>query len=297
MTFQEINSSVVDLRKSLQSFVGKDALGEVFVRPPAGDEDEASFLRLVAWSYCLIFETGRITIPYLLNLPSSRVKGNGTSPQTARTLVHALRTWCFHNLGFDSERDVDLSKIVHRWFLGACEESPPTKCESWKQCFAKLCDEVGCIINHCQDTVTTVLSAPDDGLSAIEALQSRINKSWSSQKFDMLVDDASIRLGIRVDVRKFREPRLSKWREGLESLPDVDDPLAQAIRMIERDLLDHAAQLLPIDGTDIMKTLGIPPGPEVRSALLRAREITKTGVHDPEELLKKLNNELNKSDS
>lgn len=133
-----------------------------------------------------------------------------------------------------------------------------------------------------------VLSAPDDGQAAIADLRHRIERAWPPYEFDKLVGDAAIRLGMVVDARKFREPRLVKWRAFLESLPDNDDPEVQMIRMIERDLLDHAAHVLPIDGRDVMKALNLPVGPEVGLALHHARELFRAGIMDREQLLERL---------
>ena len=58
MTFLELNSAVNDLRKSLTNFVDERALSEITVRPPVGNCDEASFIRLVSWTYALLFEAG-----------------------------------------------------------------------------------------------------------------------------------------------------------------------------------------------------------------------------------------------
>ena len=41
-------------------------MGETGVGGPAGTADEAAFLRLTAWSFAILFEQGRITIPFLL---------------------------------------------------------------------------------------------------------------------------------------------------------------------------------------------------------------------------------------
>ena len=287
MTFAALNAAVADLRNSLRSFVGEDALGEITVRPPAGDGDEASFLRLVSWSYALVFEAGRVTIPYLLELPGGTRRAT-TDPKAAREFVHALRTWSFHNLGFASDRDVALSQRVHRWFLKTCRVDPPNDGDAWRTCCQALSAEVGAIVAHCQGAVTLVLSAPDDGQAAIADLRRRIERAWPAHEFDKLVGDAATRLGMRLDVRKFREPRLAKWQSFLKSLPEGDDPESQMIRMIERDLSDHAALVLPIDGRDVMSALGLDPGPEVGAALDRARELFRSGIRDREQLLARL---------
>ena len=291
MTFSELNAAVVDLRNSLRSFVGDGALEEITVRPPAGDSDEASFLRLVAWSYSLVFEAGHTAIPYLLELPNGNPSVT-TAPKAARELVHSLRTWSFHNLGFASDGDVALSKRVQLWFVKICGVNPPIENDSWQKFFQALCDEVKAVVMHCQGAVTVVLSGPDDGGAAITDLQQRINRAWPAHEFDALVGDAALRLGMQIDARKFCEPRLSKWRGFLESLPEDVDLETRVICMIETDLLDHAAHILPIDGRDIMRVLNIDPGPEVGVALRRARDIFRSGIRDTEELLIQLCNDF-----
>ena len=287
MTFAELNAAVSDLRHAVRTFVGENALEEVTVRPPAGDCDEASFLRLVAWSYALVFEAGRVTIAYLLELPSTGTEGKQAT-KAARKVVHNLRTWSFHNLGFGNNRDLAVSQSVQRWFFSSCGTSPPNNGLAWRKCCQSLCGEVGTIVAHCQVAVTHVLSAPDDGQTAIRDLRRRIERAWPPHEFDKLVSDAAIRLGMKIDVSKFRELRLGKWRSFLECVPGGDDPETHVIRMIERDLLDYAALVLPIDGRDVMDILCLDPGPKVGLALHFARELFRSGVQDREELLEYL---------
>ena len=290
MTFVRLNATVADLRSSLCSFVCEDALSEITIRPPAGEADEASFLRLVSWSYALVFEAGRVTIPYLLELPGV-TSGDAPDPKAARKLVHALRTWGFHNLGFSSDRDLAVYRCVQTWFVNTCGRYPPNDLEAWRSCFLALCCEIGVIVTHCQGAMTSVLSAAEDGQAATADLRRRINRSWPAHEFDRLVGDAAFRLGISVNAQRFREPRLPRWRDLLETLPEGDDPENHMIRMIERDLLDYAANVLPIDGRDVMIALRLQPGKEVGSALHRARELFRSGLRDREQLLARLKND------
>ena len=119
-------------------------------------------------------------------------------------------------------------------------------------------------------------------------LQRRIDKSWPAHKFDELVSDACARFGLSLDVSRFRNPRLSKWREFLETVPEDDNPERRVIAMIERDILDYTNDILPITGDDVMDVLGLDRGPEVGNALRRARELFRSGVRDPEQLLERL---------
>ena len=283
MTFSALNVAVTDLRGSLASFVGPDAMTEVTIRPPVDGGGEISFFRLIAWSYALVFEAGRISIPFLL-----RLAGAYEQQSESIQLIRALRTWSFHNLGFDSERDRQLSRLVHRWFLGACQRSPPVKDADWNCCFEQLCDLVGEVVKQCQQAVTVVLSSPDDGESVIEDLHNRIERFWPPHKFDALVLAVAVQLGVRIDVVKFRTPRLAKWRSFLANIPEDDDPAEAIMRLMEHDLLEYEDGVLPISGRDVMAHLKIPPGPEVNAMLRHARELSGAGVRDKDELLKRL---------
>lgn len=63
--------------------------------------------------------------------------------------------------------------------------------------------------------------------------------------------------------------------------------------MIERDLLDYVNDVLPINGRDVMKALELDAGPQIGSALRRARELFRSGVKDPKDLLIHLKKECN----
>ena len=153
------------------------------------------------------------------------------TPKRARKLVHSLRTWSFHNFGMANDKDVALSQHVQRWFVKTCGANPPIENVSWQKCFLALCTEVKAVVIHCQDAVTVLLSASDDGEVAIADLKKRIHRTWPTHEFDALVRDVALRLGIQVDVSKFREPRLNKWRGFIESLSEDADPEARVIRM------------------------------------------------------------------
>ena len=287
MTFAELNASVVDLRNALRSTLGEDALPEITVRPPSGDRDEASFIRLVNWSYVLLYETGRIVISYLLKLPNSANIAR-IDAEKKRELVRSLRTWNSHNLGFDSKRDVAIAQHVYKWF--AVHGGIPQESEHkvWSKCFEELCSEVSAIVRRCQEAVTFILSSTEDSDSILSDLKNRTNRDWPAHKFDSLVVDACTRIGSKLNLNQFRARRIAGWRAFLESVSEDDDPERRVISMIERDILDFQRDLLPIDGRDIMTTFGITPGPRVELMLARAQELFGSGVRDREDLLSSL---------
>ena len=290
MSFIELSAAVLDLRNSLRSFVGEKALSELTIRTPAGDSDEASFVRLVNWSYALLFEAGRVTVPYLLKLPSMTPSTN-VDPLAARDLVNTLRTWCVHDIGFSSSRSTAIMREVQAWFIELCGKYPPDDDRAWRVSFEGICSEVGVVVKHCQGAVVLAVSTPEDKEDIVADLQRRLDRSWPAYRFDELVRDACSRFRLNLDARRFGEPRLSKWRQYLETVPEEDDPKRQIISIIERDILDYTSDVLPINGKDVMSVLNLDPGPSVGDALRYARELFRSGVRGRQQLLERLKND------
>ena len=290
MEFMALNAAVAELRNTLGSFTGEELISQITIMPPSNDSDEASFLRLVNWSYVLLFESGRVAIPYLLKLRGG-VSVEEKDIHSARLLVHSLRTWNSHNIGFSTDRDQTIGRQVYRWFAQHGGVPRPDDADLWRRCFQGLCFEVGAIMEHCQNAVMLALSDRDDGEDFIADLQRRSGRNWPVHRFDEIVTDACARFSVKLDVPKFRNPRLSKWREFLETIHEDDDPQRWVIAIIERDILDYTNNILPINGSDVMSALTLDPGPEVGDALRRARELSRSGIHSPEELLDRLKDE------
>ena len=293
MRFVELNAEVGNLRRSLRTFVGERALQEITIQDPVSD-DEASFLRLVAWSYVLVFEAGRIAIPFLIKLPSSLDSPKSKLESTC-DLVHDLRTWSFHNLSFTRERELKISRRTTLWFIEKSGSSPPSSIEGWGTCFASLCADVCSIVRHCKGALESVLSTPEDKATTIDDLKRRVDRNWPAYKFDEVLTDAVTRIGQTLNVPNFRQNRLAKWRAYLEAIPENDDPHALIVRFIERDVLDHFEAVLPIDGNDIMAALNLHPGPAVGHAFEIARRLYSSGVTDREQLLACLEREVGDS--
>ena len=291
MEFLELNAEVIDLRRSLLNFVGENALAEISVRPPVGHSDEASFLRLVSWSYALIFEAGSIAIPYLIKLPSEDHERQSSLLGTCQ-VVRCLRTWTSHNLGL-SEHDVSVSRDAMNWMRTACSNDSPTYSTEWTACFSKLCSEVSEVTKYCQYTVNNVLLSSADGEDILADLRGRIDRNWPAHKFDAIVGDICARFGEKMDVKKFRQPRIHAWRKYIDSLSADSDLEYQARRRIESDVIDYFSNMLPIDGKDVMQYLGIEPGPQVSQALTYARAFFDPKVHDKEALLEGIREHFN----
>lgn len=286
MTFIELNGEFVQLRRTLRTFLGDDALDDISLQSPMGN-DEASFLRLIAWSYVLVFEAGRITIPYLTKLPS-RVNRSQAELKATCTLIHDLRTWSFHNLSFNDKRGLGVSKRTTMWFIGNSGTLPPSDVSGWQKCYESLCGEVILLVAHCKSAVEVVLADAEARDRTIADLSRRLARNWPAHKYDQLLSEVLARIGQRLDIPRFRQARFEKWRAYLETIPEGDDPLTLVVRMIERDVLDHFGSVLPIDSDDIVSNLGLGPGHEVGEALYAARRIYDSGVTDRMQLLESL---------
>ena len=286
MKFTELHEEFLRLRRSIRIFVGEGALDEISVETPGAD-DEASFLRLIAWTYVLVFEAGRITIPYLLSLPSE-VNRPRTDLKATCDLVHDLRTWSFHNLSFGNKRGLNISRRATLWFIGNCGASSPSDRGGWRSCYECLCADVYAVVAHCRSAMEIVVADPEARGRTIDDLKLRLDRNWPAYKFDELVGDAVTRMGQKLDIPKFRQVRLSKWRQYLEAIPEDDDPTVLILRLIERDVLDYFGSVLPIDSNEVMSSLSVGPGPEVAEWMYVARQIYRSGVTDRDQLLARL---------
>lgn len=289
MLFPSLHSEVNDLRNALQVYVGNDALAEIGLRHPASSNDEASFLRLTSWCYALLFEAGRVSIPYLLKLPGH--SGNA-SPKLIETMdnVHALRTFAFHNLGL-STRDVGVARRARDWYRDNCGTDFPKQRHQWARCFDSLCVDVSAIVVHCHEAVDVVLASTIDGGAATQELRRRLDSNWPRHKFSSLLEDVLVRLDVQMNVDAFLNDHLATWQNSLDYCEHGQDSEGHIVRIIERDVLNHFADVLPVDGTDIL-AMGVPQGPLVSLALNKAREYMSTGKKSRDELLQILKMEV-----
>lgn len=289
MNFRALGRSVGRLRGLLTAWLGCDTINKITVPEPSpsSKSSELDFVRLVAWGYVLIFESGRVTIGYLLELPQMGRTGRCEHRETIDN-IHSLRTWSFHNLDDSNVRDQVLQDRVRSWFLDACNVPRPSTDGQWKACFDLLCGSLSRLVLECQNIIESVLQEPDNGAAIKAGLFRRIETDCPAYRFDAIIEESAHRLGIDVNVKSFREFRIAKWRRFIEDIGSYQEAEEQIVRIIERDLLNHVEGLLPITGEDVMVTLNIEPGPNVGELLRQAQTLYHNGVRAKEELLKRL---------
>lgn len=293
MTFADFNVAFSDLRDGLRAQVGPKAIGDLNIRPPAGDAEEASFLRLISWCFVLLFEAGRISIPFLLDLNFPEMaNGDAERHKRARAMVQNLRTFQSHNLGFDDGHDLDIRKAVSDWFVETCKVIYPTLPEEWRACFQRLCKDVHALLAHCSAILSIVAATSEDRDLIFPDLLRRLDRDWEAHQFDRMIEDSAARLGEKVNIRSFRDRRIGDWRKYLSILPDDQDPVVEMERLIDGEIANHFRSQLPIRTQELMESLGLNPGPEVKRAIEITRRIFDSGIRDRTELLSRVRAEF-----
>jgi hypothetical protein len=286
MSFARLNAAVVRLTEGLRIHFDPASIATINTGPPATSDDEVGFLRLTTWSYALLFEAGRTSFGLLLDVPP--FDGNALVLDRHKATLRAvqqLRTWLYHNMGFDSDREIEIRRAVSEWFLSSCGAMAPTNRDHWKRCFARLCTDVEELVGYCLDVLSSILRSVEDREQIFVTWRLRLQRDWEAHRFDHLVADSAARLGLKLNARAFRERRLSDWRRYLESIPESEDPTPIMERLIDSEVFDHQRSALPLGGKDLMLALGLSPGPAVKDALACARTGFDSGVRDREALL------------
>lgn len=288
MSFAELNGAYADLRGAVCAYE-PNSMREVAIRPPIGNDDEASFLRLVGWAYALMYEA-RITTTYILRLPLGGAKSK--EALHTREIVAELRTWLVHNLGFERDHDLAIRQRASQWCNQCCGSNTPTSKAEWASCFDKLCNLLVDSIEHCKAVFSQVSASATDRESFLRGLRSRLERTFEAHQFDAIIVEAAAMFGETVNVKAFREPRIATWKTFMDSVPEDADLLSEITRRIESELLAHVQSRLPLSGKDLIEVLGIEPGPAVKRALEQARLFYEAGTRDRTELLGRLREEL-----
>ncbi len=287
MNFADVNAGVTDLRHAISTQVEPNALCEIGTRGPSGAGDEAGFLRLVAWSYAFLFERGRVIVPFLLKVADQEPSAMKEHKNTRKD-VQMLRTWLFHSLDADSDRDLAIGKAASHWFLSRCKTTSPQKVTDWQLAFSKLCEQVTALAIHCTELVSKIAEDSETAELQFAALRLRLNRDWQGFQFDQLVEDAATRLGQPIDAKAFRERRLSEWRKFLAGLPEDVDLKREMQRVIEAEVFSHFRARLPVSAEDLMEAFSLEPGTDVIFALEMARHLSSIGNIAKDAVIKEL---------
>jgi hypothetical protein len=94
-----------------------------------------------------------------------------------------------------------------------------------------------------------------------------------------------------LDAKRIVRQYFDQWVRELRNLTAAYDFEVEARKLVEQTLTTSVDLPLPITGRDIIRRLGVQPGPEVGKLLRRARDLYRAAPEDGERLLKRLADE------
>lgn len=286
MSFSHLNASLSDLRDALRTLVDPAAIADVNVRPPAGEADESSFVRLVTWCYAALFECSRVSVPFLLKLQVDPISKSDAVQLEVRESVRVLRTWLSHNLGFEVGHDLDVRKAASNWFVRYGGAIAPSSEAQWRGCFARLAADVSQLLQHVSAKASAIAAMEIEDREIILAdWRIRLKRDWTPHEFEKYVSDAAVRLGGEVNARALCETRITVWRQFLLALPPGAKIELEIERLIDGEVAQHLRSRPPVSAGELMRALQLEAGPVVRRALDLAQEQVEKGIRDPLEII------------
>lgn len=242
------------------------ALKDISVPKPAFSPLELGFLRLVSWVYVLYFEAGRVDIRFLKEkLGGFGQDQDGNLSQHYYT-VQQLRTYLQHNLNWLEEHDYDIKLGCERWFKKTCKTVMPDNDSHWDACLGGLLAEAVGFLEALKACAQKI-EGDEHPQVFIEEWEFRHRRHLNSYDFDSLIREIAGDIGRDVDAVKFRNKYQGRWNEELSIKPLNSDFLGEARKLIEYTLITQTADVMPINGKDVIAELGVPRGPRVGELL------------------------------
>ncbi|SEK73205.1 hypothetical protein SAMN05444354_102192 [Stigmatella aurantiaca] len=284
MTFGAISVKHIQLRQRLAVHIGSNVLPDITILPPAGTDDELSFIRLVGWAYVLLQETGKVPLNFLKELPPM------SSSDKLLPQVERLRTWTSHNLYFSKDHDLKILRGAQAWFKQYCGTGTPHSPVHWEACFNQLSGDVLAVLTGAI-SACDALDSEIDGPRLVESLQLRLNRNWEAFRFDAYVHKAMTQLGFQgIDVVSFRKRHLDSWRKLVATTEDFAIERLLTCR-IESDVLALMADALPVNAQELLVNLGLKTPIDVAAAMLIIRQQRSSESLDLPSLLQAIFND------
>lgn len=293
-------SSIVALFSDLDSSVTSFTKGTVpstaaiTLRSPPPEPHIHCFYTAVSWLYVRVVEAGQFHFPFLAERAAAlRTDTSGALPRF-REDINTFRTVLQHNLNLYDPGDAAKLSRCESWMANALgRKLTPGKNfwpddSDWVDLAHNLRHQAKEFAEIGLATVAAMSKDPfaDD---AIAQWALRSSRSIPAYKFDRIAQEAAIELGLpHLDVVKLRKVNLDKWNQRLRLLNEGADFLAEARRVVEASLLNEADNYLPVSGADLIRDLGVQPGPDVARALQKARTLYRQTPRSKEDLLKAL---------
>lgn len=219
-TFSEVRAELNSLISPISTELnGGGITGDITVAEPVEPKDELYFVRLVAWSYVVLFELFPVPLKRLTTL--LRASDNAAYKRfcATRDAVQAIRTVQSHNLGEVSRHNERLKSLACAW-MTQYGGSP----SSWDVCCSQLCDHMYDAFRALRSIWLHAVSAMEDKEAFIDDLKSALLKDWPAFSFDSAVVEAADTIGLNaLDVVAYRDVHIESWRKLANLFQDRDE--------------------------------------------------------------------------
>lgn len=256
---------------------------------PNPDIPQLAFYQAVAWLYAFFNEAGRTSVRFLSKSAVQYVPDQDLAYIRAYSGdIVRLRTTLQHNLNLSDERDLETDARSEQWFNDVCGKRRPESLDDWIACYSKLLTG-GEMVLRTLEEVAAGIEGDDVKETICEQWRRALLRFHEAWEFDRIISEVARDLGHpSVDVKRFRDRNSDVWRERLEQLDDGYHFDFEARRLVERSMLTDWLGVLPITGHEVMATLQMGPGMDVRRALELATQMYAEAPCHADELLARL---------
>lgn len=279
-----------DLENRSDSILGarRTAFQELYLRSPRVSPPELAFYQIVTWLYGFYYEAGRVSVKFLVQLLSAYSLEDGEKHRRHYEEVQRLRTYLQHNLNLDSRHDLETQRFCEDWFSVSCGSIMPGDCCEWGKCVNRILSDA---VDFLLAAVECVRAVERDESSdhIITQWSTRLKRYHPIAEFEELVAIVINDMGQgSLDHRRITARHYDDWSRNLKLRVENYVFEEEARKLIEQTLLSEEELPLPITGRDVMRSLGIPQGPEVGRILAKAKALYITSPCDKGELLRRL---------
>ena len=260
------------------------------------------FYSLISWLYVLYNECGSTTVDFLSSSACDLQLASADRLRSHITLVNSFRTYLQHNLDPNKRRDLLKKQYCLDWVRKRLEwEGPPTSDpwphtdQQWKMLLLGLVEEAEQFFQTLSAALNRIL---------IDQARNETIKIWISRskrlctpfEYDAIIELTALDMGFKyLNPVALRKRYYERWNKRLALLKEGYDFKREVRLLVEQALLSEEGLPMPVSGDDIIKELGIPPGPEIRRLLTLAQRFHNERQCDYDEIMSALRRELGQS--
>jgi hypothetical protein len=282
-TAEEINTRVIALLGD-----GPGLFGAISQRMPKFVPAELGFLRLVSWLYVLLWEAGKVNLPFVTRYFEVYSLDTENTFRRHPINVQALRTYTQHNLNNEEPHDKKTMSDCHAWFSLQCGTAVPVSETEWNMCLLALLDEA---LEFLEALLNVLRSIEKDESKEVICKQwmFRRNRYHPPHQFEALVPAIASDMGHEhIDAERLVRRNYDKWTQNLRTLSSEYTFGVEARKLIENSILIDLQKLTPITGEDVIREFNLQPGKLVGRLLEEARKLYQQSPCSRAELIDQL---------